>query len=160
MIDCVFENGRKANLRHVTVDGLVIKNGKILLVKRADNVTSNPSKFAFPGGFVNRDELLRESAVREVEEETGIKCKIISLFKITDKPDRRGEDRQNINFTFLMQAQEKTGNPDEEISKTKWFELENLPQEDEFGFDHFEILNLYLKHLKLPFKLPIVGDTL
>jgi len=30
MINCEFENGDKASLRHVVVDNLVLKDGKIL----------------------------------------------------------------------------------------------------------------------------------
>lgn len=159
MINCIFENGRKASLRHLTIDGLVVRNNKVLLVKRALHMTSNPGKFAFPGGFMSRDEILNEAVVREVEEETGIKCNVLSLFKITDKPGRKGEDRQNVNFTFLMNPLNVSGNHDEEVSEINWFDLDELPGEEEFGFDHFEILNLYLKHLKSPFDLPIIGDA-
>lgn len=35
MITCFFENKKKAYLRHVTVDAILIQDNKILLVKRA-----------------------------------------------------------------------------------------------------------------------------
>lgn len=159
MINCTFENGRITSLRHITVDGLIIKNNRVLLVKRADHVISNPGKFAFPGGFMSRDEILNEAVVREVEEETGIKCSVLSLFKITDKPGRKGEDRQNVNFTFLMNLESEEGNHDKEVSEVKWFDLNNLPKEEDFAFDHFEIVNLYLKYLKSPFSLPVIGES-
>jgi ADP-ribose pyrophosphatase YjhB (NUDIX family) len=159
MINCTFENGRKASLRHVTIDGLIVKYNKILLVKRAAHLIDNPNKYALPGGFMGRDENTKQAVVREVEEETGFKCKIISLFKITDKPDRKGEDRQNLNFTFLMEPEADTGKHDKETSEIKWLDLNNLPKVEEFAFDHFEVVNLYLKYLKSPFDLPLIGET-
>lgn len=159
MINCTFENGRKSSLRHVTIDGLVVKNNKILLVKRAAHLINNPNKYALPGGFMDRDENTKQAVVREVEEETGFKCSVVALFKITDKPDRKGEDRQNVNFTFLMNLESEEGNHDKEVSEVKWFDLNNLPKEEEFAFDHFEVVNLYLKYLKSPFSLPLIGES-
>ncbi len=158
MINCTFENGRKASLRHVTIDGLVIKENKILLVKRSETAINNPNKYALPGGFLSRDENTKEAVLREVEEESGFKCKVISLFKITDKPDRKGEDRQNVNFTFLIQVEEEIGNHDDEVSEVKWFDLNNLPAEGDFAFDHYEVVLLYLKYLKEKFPLPVIGE--
>ena len=149
MINCIFENARKASLRHVTIDGLIVKDNKILLVKRAAHLVSNPNKYALPGGFMARDENTKEA---------GFKCKIISLFKITDKPDRKGEDRQNVNFTFLMEPLNDTAKHDDETSEIKWFDLNNLPQEKEFAFDHLEVVGLYLKYLESPFSLPVIGE--
>jgi 8-oxo-dGTP diphosphatase len=66
MITCIFEDGGKGSKRHVTVDGIIVKDNKILLVKRGDNVT-NPNKYALPGGFLDRDETLKEGVKREVQ---------------------------------------------------------------------------------------------
>lgn len=52
--------------RAVTVDGLIIKEGKILLVKR--NHEPYEGFRAIPGGFVEWDETCEERVVREVEE--------------------------------------------------------------------------------------------
>ena len=54
----------------VTVDSVVIQSGHVLLIKRGES----PGKglYALPGGFINPDEYLRDSAVRELREETEI----------------------------------------------------------------------------------------
>ena len=58
----------------VTGDCIVITkevDAKVLLIQRADE----PYKgcWAFPGGFLNMDETTEQCAIRELEEETGLK---------------------------------------------------------------------------------------
>lgn len=54
----------------VTTDAMVVHRNKILLVKRGQH----PGKglWALPGGFLEQNELLLESCVRELKEETGL----------------------------------------------------------------------------------------
>jgi ADP-ribose pyrophosphatase YjhB (NUDIX family) len=155
VISCTFEDGGNASLRHVTIDAIVADNGKILLVKRAANL-SNGGKYAVPGGFLGRDENTKNAVEREVLEETGYRIKIEALFTITDKPDRKNEDRQNVNFTFLAKALDKDQAPDNEVSEVVWISLDNLPPEGEFAFDHYERVKLYKKYIVEKFPLPLV----
>lgn len=144
MVNCTFENGNQASLRHVVMDGLVIKDHKILLVKRASHLT-NPGKYGLPGGYLDRDETTIEGIQREILEETGYTCKNVTLFTIIDDPNRKGEDRQNVEFSFIIEPDKKVGKPDNESSVIKWFDLEKLPPEKDFAFDHFERVQMYLK---------------
>ncbi len=145
MIKCTFENGTPALLRHVAVHALVVKDSKILLVKRAAHLT-NPNKYCLPGGFLDRDENTSEAALRELKEETGYEGKIISLFSICDNPYRRGEDRQNIAFSFLIEVGDRTGEKDDESSEVVWLDFDLLPRAEDFAFDHFDHINLYRKY--------------
>jgi len=144
MIACTFEDGNEASLRHVVVDTLVIKNKQILLVKRAPHLL-NGGKFGLVGGFVDRDETLEEAVRREVLEETGYKVKVERMLRIKDSPNRRGEDRQNISFSFIATALDKVGDADNESTEVTWFDLDQLPPADQFAFDHYEDVMLYLK---------------
>lgn len=144
MVTCTFEDGGTGKLRHVVVDGLVVSKNKILLVKRASYLT-NPNKYGLPGGYLNRDETTIEGVQREVLEETGYTCKKVTLFTIIDEPNRKGEDRQNVEFTFVIEPGKKVGRPDKESSEVKWFDLSKLPKEKDFAFDHFERIQMYLK---------------
>lgn len=137
MITCEFENGNKANLRHVVVDVIVVEKDKILLVKRADRLESG-GKYGLIGGYVNRNETIRDAALREVEEETGYKIEIIRQLRVIDSPNRPGEDKQNVAFLFLAKPIKKVGEPDDESSEIKWFPLNNLPNKEQFAFDHYE----------------------
>lgn len=155
MITCFFENQRKAFLRHVVVDSLVIKNNKILLVKRAPQSVSG-NKYALPGGFLNRNETIKQAVLREIKEETGYQATIINLLTVIDNPRRQGEDRQNISFVFIAAPQNKITSHDHEVTEIKWFNLDQLPPAEEIAFDHYQIINLYLKTRQKNIKMPIL----
>jgi 8-oxo-dGTP diphosphatase len=95
MINCSFENGNRASLRHVVVDNLVLQDDRILLVKRAPQLIEG-GKWGLVGGFVDRDETIKQAAAREIMEETGYEVTDITLFRIVDTPNRPGEDRHRL----------------------------------------------------------------
>src|SRR3990167_9505752 len=143
MINCTFENGRKASLRHVVVDAITVKDQKILLIRRALQL-SNGGKWAIPGGFLDRDETCEQAVLRELKEEAGLTGKIVRLVTITDNPKRKNEDRQNVAFVYQIKARGEIKVDPEEVTEAKWFESSQLPKEKDFAFDHFEIIQKYL----------------
>ena len=73
----------------VTADCVVITREaepKVLLIQRG----FNPFKgcWAFPGGFMNMDETTEQCAIRELEEETGLKVDTIHQIGAYSKVDR------------------------------------------------------------------------
>lgn len=155
MITCIFENGNKANLRHVVVHAIVEMDGKLLLEKRTGNLLES-GKWGLPSGFLDRDETAAQCIVREVKEETGWESEVISLFRINTKPDRPHEDRQNIAIEFLVRPIKKTGEQDTESSKVEWIPIDKLIPLADFAFDHGETIGIYLTYRKTPFPLPIM----
>lgn len=144
MLTCTFEDGGKGSQRHVVVDALVIDKNKILLIKRAEHLT-NGGKYAFPGGFLDRDEMAEQAIVREVKEETGYDVRVDNLFTILDSPNRPQEDRQNVAFVYIVKPLEQTGKGDSESTEVEWFSLDDLPPEKDFAFDHFQTIQEYKK---------------
>ncbi|MCM5559631.1 NUDIX hydrolase [Pleomorphomonas sp. JP5] len=157
MITCKFEGGREAALRHVVTDNIVLRGDEVLLVKRSQRLLEG-GKWALVGGFVERDETLPEGAIREILEETGYQVRDLTLLRIVDRPDRPGEDRQNISFVHFCNAAEKVGAADDESDEQRWFPLAALPSASEFAFDHFESLELFRAYRREPFGLPIYGS--
>ncbi len=60
---------------HVSIKGLVVKDGKVLLLKESPELSG---KWELPGGGLNFGEDIHEALRREIEEETGIKVTAIS----------------------------------------------------------------------------------
>jgi len=159
MITCYFPGKKKVSLRHITVNGLIVDKNKILLVKRNPKSFREPNKWTIPGGYLGKDENMKQGLVREVLEESGYQTEVIELFRINDNPYRKGDEKkQNVTIIFLMKPVKKTSGFDQEITEVKWFDLNNLPDEKQTAFDHFKDFLLLKQYLKKPFKLPILTD--
>lgn len=59
------------------VRGIIIENNRVLLIKREK---LQKIYWVFPGGGVEEGETNEEALIREMEEEVGVKVKIISLY--------------------------------------------------------------------------------
>lgn len=164
MITCIFEDGNKAGLRHVTVNALVTRSNQILLGKRGTfkgKPMQESGKWALLGGFMGRDETLIEAVKREVMEESGYTIENVVLFRINDNPLRpKEEQRQNIDLIYLAGVSEKTGRSDEEITKLSWFDIDKTPSMDQIAFDHGDSVEMYKKYLTKKFQLPVIGNTM
>ncbi|GAB6929162.1 NUDIX hydrolase [Paenibacillus sp. JCM 10914] len=86
-----------SNLLQVRVTGILVEDGKILLVKQ--NVTSD-REWSLPGGRVEQGETLEDAIAREIEEETGLNTKVSKLLYICDKPDA---SPSLLHITFLLE---------------------------------------------------------
>lgn len=77
-----------ASRRHpsVTVDGLVLVDGKLVAVRRRNEPFRGIP--ALPGGFVELGETTVEAVVREVREETGLETRVIRLVGVFSNPNR------------------------------------------------------------------------
>lgn len=61
-------------------------HGKIVLLKRG--IEPQKGKWVIPGGYVDRGEVVKEAAIRETEEECGLKTRIKHLLGVYSYPDR------------------------------------------------------------------------
>ncbi len=124
----------------VTVDIMIfLEEGntqKILLSQRKNPPFQN--MWAFPGGFIDMDETLKEAAVRELEEETGIINKELIQFRTYSDPDRdpRGRTISTIFYTILSQVPENAKAADD-AADLAWFSMNKLP---DLAFDHSRII--------------------
>lgn len=82
----------------VGVGAVVIKDGKVLLVKRG--AAPNKGLWAIPGGSLKLGETLQEGAEREILEETGITIKAGKPFYSFDFFERDRDGR--IRFHFVV----------------------------------------------------------
>lgn len=122
----------------VTADCVVITKEaepKVLLIQRG----ADPYKgcWAFPGGFMNMDETTEQCAIRELEEETGLKVSTVRQIGAYSKVDRdpRGRTITVAYLAIIDKPAQVTGQDD--AAKAKWFPLSALP---ELAFDHVDIM--------------------
>lgn len=122
----------------VTADCVVITKEaepKVLLIERG----ANPFKgcWAFPGGFLNMDETTDQCAIRELEEETGMRIQGLQQMGVYSKVDRdpRGRTITVAYLAVLDSPCEVKGQDD--AAKAQWFPLDALPK---LAFDHDDIM--------------------
>ena len=112
----------------------------ILLIERKHPPFEN--YWALPGGFVEMNETLEQSALRELLEETGLQLKKLKQFAAYGDPGRdpRGRTVSIIYYAFI----EKQINPiaGDDASKAKWIKIEELPA---LAFDHKKIIEDFLQ---------------
>jgi 8-oxo-dGTP diphosphatase len=143
VIGCTFEDGHAASLRHVVVDGLVVKNERLLLTRRAGSLIEG-GKLSLPGGYVERDETIFEAMRRELLEETGYETMDVTLFNVISTPRRGPDDRQNISMLMLVEPGEVVGQSDWEVSEMGWYPFGELPPLDSLAFDHGDLVRGFL----------------
>jgi 8-oxo-dGTP diphosphatase len=118
------------------------EDGSIVLIKRANEPHKN--HWALPGGIMEPDETIQQTAVREAKEETGLDVKLERLIGVYSKP---GRDERGRSVSVLFEATAIGGNlkadtDAKEIMRTKDFSKMDL------AFDHNEMIKDYLKFLK------------
>ncbi len=125
----------------IAVDGVLIKNGKILLIKRKNEPFKG--KWALPGGFVEYGERVEDAVLREFQEEVGIKAKIKKLLGVYSDP-KRDPRGHVISVVFLLEAE---GEPKagDDAADAKFFSLDELPP---LAFDHEKIIKDAIREIK------------
>ena len=122
----------------VTADCIVItkeEDAKVLLIQRGDEPYKGT--WAFPGGFMNMDETTEQCAIRELEEETGLKVKDVHQIGAYSKVDRdpRGRTITVAYLAIIDKPISVVGQDD--AAKAEWWPISALPQ---LAFDHHEIM--------------------
>jgi ADP-ribose pyrophosphatase YjhB (NUDIX family) len=108
----------------VGVGVLVIREGKILLVRR----TMNPAKgkWSIPAGYVDQGEDPKETAVRETLEETNLRVEISGLVEVYHNPP----SQEGASIFILYRADLLGGDPQagDDADAVGFFGLEELPE--------------------------------
>jgi len=116
----------------VGVGVMILKDNKVLLGQRhsdpekADSELHGEGTWTMPGGKLDFHEGLKEAAVREVSEETGMKVKDIEIISVSNEIV---PDKHFVTIGFLcndFEGELKVMEPDE-IIEWQWFDLNNLP---------------------------------
>jgi 8-oxo-dGTP diphosphatase len=125
----------------LTVDAVVFRRKmedcEVLLIRRGREPFKG--QWALPGGFIEMDETLEQSVVRELEEETGLRLsglQQLHAFSALDR-DPRGRTISVVFWGFL--EDERPVSAGDDASEAAWFSLKSLP---ELGFDHAQVIDM------------------
>jgi len=104
------------------VDGFIVDDNKILLLKRNNYPAIN--EWWVPGGRVIKNELLCDSIIRKVKEETGLDVEILNQIGITETVF---ETKHTVNVCFSLKIKSGDITINSEHSEYKWFKIDRLP---------------------------------
>ncbi len=102
--------------------GVVLRDGYVLMIRARD--LKGRAVWTFPKGKLNAAEKSRQAAMREVEEETGWRCRIE-----TELPQsqywfqRQGQRVKKTVRWFHMSALEQVGGHDDEVDEVAWLPI-------------------------------------
>jgi 8-oxo-dGTP diphosphatase len=120
------------NKFHAAVYITFIHDGKILLLKRA-NTGYKDGLYGLPSGHIDGNEPAVVAAIREAEEEVGVKLKsnqldlIHTMHRQNDKDDKYGYEYLDLYFRATNWDGELRNNEPQKCSEIKWVELTKLP---------------------------------
>lgn len=126
----------------VTVDIAIFmpagKKYQVLLIKRACEPFLG--SYALPGGFCEINESLEQAAVRELQEETGLRDIALTQIHTFSDPDRdpRGRIISTCFAGLVNQPDQKGLAAASDAADLGWFLLDELP---ELAFDHAQIIH-------------------
>jgi 8-oxo-dGTP diphosphatase len=133
----------------VTVDIVVFSHRPeglaVLLVQRGREPFK--AQWALPGGFIEMDEPLEQSAKRELEEETGLQIDHTEQIGAYGDPHRdpRGRVISIAFWSILPSGSRAWVAGSDDASHAEWFPISDLPS---LAFDHKMIIQDALKALR------------
>jgi len=130
---------------------------QVLLVQRSNSPFEG--SWALPGGFVEMDESLEDSAQRELYEETGIRGAYLEQLYTYGEPGRDPRGRVVSVAYYALLAPDAPVRPQagRDARLAQWWPIGGLP---ELAFDHAEILAYALRRLRYKLEYTAVGFEL
>ena len=122
MIDDLLYNRIIDVIPILCVDGFIINDDKILLLKR--NNYPAIGEWWVPGGRIIKNELLVDSIIRKVKDETGLDTEIISQIGVAETIF---ETKHTVNVCFSLKIKSGDITINSEHSEYKWFKIDRLP---------------------------------
>lgn len=118
------------NLLHWEVAMFIINNEKqVLLQKRSASKRFHPNKWALCAGHVDADEELEVAALREMEEEVGLKIPTNELHLLEEKEVKVRESNSHLTRYYYVICNKNESEfiiQEEELSEVKWFDIDEI----------------------------------
>jgi len=105
----------------IGVGGVVISDGRVLLVRRAGPPLQG--RWSIPGGILEVGETLIEGVRRELAEETGMDVRVRTLIEVFERIDRDGSGKLQYHFVvldYLCEAARGTARAGSDVTEVAW----------------------------------------
>lgn len=150
----------KGWLMQLTVKAVVVnKEGKVLLLKRADKEVTNSAKYDLPGGGIEKGETVLESLKRELSEELGLdNVEIGEVLRVSEYPEdhEKLDSLKALRFIAYYNGGEIILNP-REHSEFEWLNIDEaidkLKTGDGFEEEKMETLKAAKRYLEMEMAL-------
>lgn len=128
----------------------VFKENKILLVQEKNEFWS------LPGGWVDFDQSIKENAVKETLEESGLNVEPLKIIAIQDRNKHNSPRYAFSVCKVFVECQLLGGNFKENIETIQidWFDLEHLPPLAEEKVNHDQIELCFAAHNNNDWQVP------
>ena len=129
---------------------------QVLLVQRG--AAPFKDRWALPGGFVREDEPLEQAALRELEEETGVRDVYLEQLYTFGEPDRDPRGRViTVAYFALIASDRQTLAAGTDAAAARWWPAGAPPA---LAFDHRQILDYAVERLRNKLEYTTVGFQL
>src|SRR5215467_330883 len=112
----------------IGVGSIIIEGDRVVLVKRAHPPIQG--QWSIPGGVLEVGELVREAAIREAREETGLIVEPADLLGVYDRILRNEQQRVQYHYVlvdFLCRPVGGELRAASDAAEVRWFMQEELP---------------------------------
>ena len=113
----------------VGVGGVVIEEGKVLLVRRGSEPMQG--EWSLPGGLVELGEELTQALRREIEEETGLRVVVGPMVEVLDRIHRDAHGKVRFHYLlvdFLCRAESGQLEASSDAAAAQWVAPGDLGQ--------------------------------
>ncbi|MFY9743423.1 MAG: NUDIX hydrolase [Candidatus Sulfotelmatobacter sp.] len=112
----------------IGVGAIIIEGDRVVLVKRAHPPLQ--AEWSIPGGVLEVGELVRDAAVRETREETGLTVETIELLGVYDRVLHNPQQRVQYHYVLIDFLCRRVGGDlaaASDAAEVRWFRREELP---------------------------------
>ena len=129
---------------------------KLMLIRR--ELEPFKGRWALPGGFVRMDETTEDAALRELEEESGLKDIFLEQLYTFSAIERDPRERVvSVSYYALVRLEAHDLKASTDAVDAAWFTIDELP---DLAFDHQKMADLALNRLKGKLRYKPIGFEL
>lgn len=115
----------------INTEAAIFQNGKWLVGVRSKKESEAPGLLSFVGGTVDESDTssvdtLEHALIREVEEEIGIKVKVVDFVNDTSFVSKKGNNVLNVVFVCEVESGEPAISDTEEVEELLWLTTDEI----------------------------------